>query len=132
MLTDREADEIERGRRAGVGGPLVLKWLDQLLADRRERVLQIEHLRRRLNQAFRYLDGLVRDVQRAAPKQTAPAPRPVCPKCGKPYARASGESPNGIVYVHADGRECRSSSSAAATASRQRPLQDQPPPRTKR
>jgi hypothetical protein len=75
MLTDREADEIERGRRAGVGGPLVLKWIDQLLADRRERVEHIEHLRRRLHQAFRYLDGLLRDVQRAAPRPAEPAYR---------------------------------------------------------
>lgn len=26
---DREAEEIERGRRDGVGGPIVLKWIDQ-------------------------------------------------------------------------------------------------------
>jgi hypothetical protein len=27
MLSDRDAEEIERGRREGVGGPIVLKWL---------------------------------------------------------------------------------------------------------
>jgi hypothetical protein len=30
MLSDREAEEIERGRREKVGGPIVLKWIDQL------------------------------------------------------------------------------------------------------
>lgn len=102
MLSDREAEEIERGRRQKVGGPIVLKWVDQLLADRRERVRQLEHLRKRMQQAFRYLDGLVRGdvpVERAAV--------PVCPMCGKPYVRASGVSPRGIVYTHADRNECR-------------------------
>jgi hypothetical protein len=107
MLTDREVDEIERGRRTGVGGPLVLKWIDQLLADRRERIAQLEHLRRRLNQAFRYLDGLVRDLRRPAAAPAAPRPQPTCPKCSKRYARASGDSANGVVYIHADRSECR-------------------------
>jgi hypothetical protein len=107
MLSDREADEIERGRRAGVGGPLVLKWIDQLLADRRERIQQLDHLRRRLNQAFRYLDGLVRDARRPQTTGGAGARPPECPKCGKRYARAAGESPSGVVYYHADRTECR-------------------------
>jgi len=104
MLSDREADEIERGRREKMGGPIVLKWVDQLLADRRERIRQLVHLRQRLRQAFRYLDGLARDVQ-GAPLAT---PRkPMCPMCGRPYVQASGVSPRGIVYTHADRRECR-------------------------
>lgn len=104
MLSDREAEEIERGRLHKVGGPIVLKWIDQLLADRRERVRQLEHLRKRLSQAFRYLDGLVRDARRPP----APAPQKlVCPMCRKPYVRASGISPSGIVYSHADQSECR-------------------------
>ena len=64
MLSDHEAEEIARGRRAGTGGPILLKWIDQLLADRLERTRQLEHARGRLAQAFRYLDGLLRDVQR--------------------------------------------------------------------
>ena len=79
MLTDRDADQIERGRRAGVGGPLVLKWIDQVLADRRERILPLEHLRRRLSQAFRYLDGFVRDVQRALAAGPYPRRHPLAP-----------------------------------------------------
>src|SRR5438128_5110485 len=105
MLTDREAEEIERRRREGVsGGPIVLAWVDRLLADRKERVRQIQYLRQRLNQAFRYLDGLLRD---AAVGQRPSTRRPTCASCGKPYARAYGISPHGIAYVHADGRECR-------------------------
>lgn len=122
MLSDREAEEIERGRQQRVGGPIILKWLDQLLLDRRERIQQLEHLRRRLNQAFRYLDGLVRDVQRgpsskpagrpnatptAGPAPSRPPTRPVCPACAQPYVQAHGRSPNGIAYMHDDGRECR-------------------------
>jgi len=110
MLTDKEAEEIERKRKEGVsGGPVVLTWVDRLLADRKERVRQLQYLRQRLNQAFRYLDGLVRDVQTSRPR---PSPvsraKPLyCPSCGQPYARAYGISPAGIAYVHADARECR-------------------------
>jgi len=110
MLTDKEAEEIERRRKEGVSeGPIVLAWVDRLLADRKERVRQLQYLRQRLNQAFRYLDGLVRDVQTSSPR---PGPvskaKPLyCPNCGQPYARAYGISPDGIAYVHADGRECR-------------------------
>jgi hypothetical protein len=59
MLTDKEAEEIERKRSQGVSaGPIVLAWVDRLLADRKERVRQLQYMRQRLNQAFRYLDGL--------------------------------------------------------------------------
>ena len=95
MLTDREAEEIERGRRGGVGGPVVLTWIDQLLADRRDRIRQLEHLRRRLDQAFRYLDGLIRDVQRPRPEESAHPGRPVCPKCGKSYEPPPGSRQTG-------------------------------------
>src|SRR5687768_8855450 len=98
MLSDPEAEEIARGRAQGVGGPLVLKWIDQLLADRKERVAQMRYLRLRLNQAFRYLDGLF-DGKKVTP--------PVCPNCRKPYVRVSGLPPTGRVYFHADRSECR-------------------------
>lgn len=104
MLSDREAEEIERGRREKVGGPVVLKWIDQLLADRRARVRQAAYLRKRLAQAFRYLDGLVRDGQSPAAAYRKP---PTCPRCQKPYVRAAGDSPRGIVFMHDDGGECR-------------------------
>ena len=52
-----------------------------------------------LNQAFRYLDGLLRDVQsstsRSAPVNWA---KPLyCPSCGQPYARATGSLPPASV-----------------------------------
>ena len=106
MLSDRQAEEIERGRRSKVVGPIVLKWIDDLLADRRERVQQLAHLRQRLAQAFRYLDGLTRPAQAPAAGQR-PASPPACPVCRTPYVRATGVSPQGIVYTHADARECR-------------------------
>ena len=103
MLSDRDAEEIERGRKQGAGGPVVLKWLDQLLQDRRERIQQLEHLRKRLHQAFQYLDGLVREARQAAPVN----PRTLaCPKCGRPYERASGRSPDGVTYFHPGGARC--------------------------
>jgi hypothetical protein len=104
MLSDQEAEEIARGRAKGVGGPLIGKWVDQLLVDRRERIRQLEHLRRRLGQAFRYFDGLVKDVQHPRPSGEQ---RLLCPKCRKPYVRVGGLSPNGMVYYHADRSECR-------------------------
>jgi hypothetical protein len=112
MLSDREVEEIERQRQKGVsGGPIVLSWVDRLLADRKERARQLQYLRQRLNQAFRYLDGLLRDVQTARPRpgpRTANRAKPLyCASCGQPYVRAYGISPDGLAYVHANGRECR-------------------------
>ncbi len=94
MLSDRDAEEIERGRMQRVGGPVVLKWVDQLLQDRRERIQQLEHLRKRLHQAFRYLDGLVREARHA--QQVNPRDL-ACPKCGRPYERAASRPPDGVT-----------------------------------
>jgi hypothetical protein len=38
LLTDGEVDEIRTGLRAGLAGPVVRKWVAQLLADHDERV----------------------------------------------------------------------------------------------
>ncbi len=38
MLTDAEADEIRQGLEAGMRGPVLIKWVRQLLDDRDERV----------------------------------------------------------------------------------------------
>ena len=38
MLTDVEADEIRRGVESGLRGPVVIKWIRQLLADPDERL----------------------------------------------------------------------------------------------
>ena len=109
MLTDEEAEEIERQRRSGVvGGPLVVSWVDRLLADRCERVRQLQYLQHRLRQAFRYLDGLISHPE----LQPKPGPRKnagqvLCPLCRKPYLRARGNSPQGIAYDHGNGQQCR-------------------------
>ena len=59
MLSDREIREIEARRREGTHGPVVLTWVEKLLADRRERLQQLAHVRARLEQAYRYLDKLL-------------------------------------------------------------------------
>jgi hypothetical protein len=108
MLSDHEAAEIERRRRQGVGGPVVLTWIDRLLQDRKERIRQLEHLRQRLTQAFGYFDKLLRDPPPQPPADGPPRAGPIaCPKCGRPYVRASGVSPTGVVYFHKDRTECR-------------------------
>ena len=38
MLTNAEADEIRKGVESGLRGPVVIKWIRQLLDDRHERV----------------------------------------------------------------------------------------------
>lgn len=38
MLSDKDADEIRRGLAAGMRGPVLIKWVERLLADRDERV----------------------------------------------------------------------------------------------
>ena len=38
MLTDAEVEEIMRGLAGGMRGPVLLKWVGQLLADHDERV----------------------------------------------------------------------------------------------
>jgi hypothetical protein len=35
-----------------MGGPIVLSWVDRLLADRKARAEQLRHLQTRLRQAF--------------------------------------------------------------------------------
>ena len=122
MLSDKEVEEIERQRQKGVsGGPIVVSWVDRLLADRKERVRQLQYLRQRLNQAFRYLDGLVRDAQTSRPRPQSSGisrAKPLhCAGCGQPYSRAYGISPDVLAYVHADGRECRIDSKGAITSS---------------
>ena len=107
LLSDKEAADIERQRREGLMGPIVLTWIDRLLADRRERVRQLQYLRQRLRQAFRYLDGLLGEGGPASRPQDGAHSPVTCPVCRRPYVRAFGISPRGIGYEHADGRQCR-------------------------
>ena len=116
MLSDEEAAEIERQRRDRMVGPIVLTWVDRLLADRRERVRQLRYLRHRLRQAFRYLDGLFdapanETGGRPFGNNTPGATPSADPVSGMRKSVHPGVwvSPQGIVYAHGDGRECRSS-----------------------
>jgi hypothetical protein len=38
MLTDKEIDEIRAGVKMGLRGPIMLRWVEDLLQDRDERV----------------------------------------------------------------------------------------------
>jgi hypothetical protein len=38
MLTDEQADEIRREVESGTRGPILVRWVEQLLDDRTERV----------------------------------------------------------------------------------------------
>jgi len=60
MLSDREIREIEEGRRRGLSEPILQTWLGKLLTDRRDRLQQLAHVRQRLQQAYAYLDRLLR------------------------------------------------------------------------
>jgi hypothetical protein len=40
MLTDAQAEAIKRGLASGMRGPVLIKWVEQLLADREERVAE--------------------------------------------------------------------------------------------
>src|SRR5262249_8997502 len=40
VLTDQQVEEIRRGVEAGMRGPVLLKWVRELLADRDERLAQ--------------------------------------------------------------------------------------------
>jgi hypothetical protein len=72
MLSDREIREIEARRREGTHGPVVLTWVEKLLADRRERLQQLAHVRTRLEQAYRYLDKLLGELAPGAEKGNEP------------------------------------------------------------
>ena len=115
MLSDKEAASIERQRREGVvGGPLVLSWVDRLLADRKARVEQLRYLQRRLRQAFKYLDALIANGgERRAPYSPPPehedgprTPGLVCPVCRQPYVRAIALSPRRMAFEHDGGKRC--------------------------
>ena len=58
MLSDEEARAIEQSLRANGHGPLLVRWVEELLADRRERVAQVAYIRQRIEQALVYLSKL--------------------------------------------------------------------------
>lgn len=115
MLSDGDAERIEDQAEAAERGPL-LRWVRELLKDRRERsavllrlARQLAYTRRRLRQAAAYLDGLLR---RAEADSHAPWPGKVpCPHCGGPTV-LSGSEPQRegghlLVHKHPDGVRCQ-------------------------
>jgi hypothetical protein len=40
ILSDAQAEEIKQGLAIGMRGPVLIKWVEQLLADRAERVAE--------------------------------------------------------------------------------------------
>jgi hypothetical protein len=61
MLTDDEAKGIAESCHSGaeVHQPLMVRWIDALLADRRERIEHASYVRQRLRQAFDYLSQIL-------------------------------------------------------------------------
>jgi hypothetical protein len=58
MLSDEEARAIETSAHPRTQSQVLVAWIQELLRDRSERVAQINEVRSRLEQAFRYLTGL--------------------------------------------------------------------------
>lgn len=58
MLSDEEARAIQESLRSNTHGPLLARWVEDLLADRRERVEQTAYIRQRIEQALQYLASL--------------------------------------------------------------------------
>ncbi len=113
MLSDDQAERIETGLDSADRATLA-RWLRLLLDDRRARTglllgqtRRLAYARKRLAQAFAYMDGLLRgaeDEARAAwPGQLA------CPHCGAPSAVVKAEQRSqghAIVHAHPDGVHC--------------------------
>lgn len=48
MLSEAEVDEIRRGVREGIRGPVTLSWVERLLRDRDERIRRDREIAARL------------------------------------------------------------------------------------
>ncbi len=57
-MTEDELREIERARKEGRSGPILGRYVDLLLEDRREMTAKLSYIRERVRQAAAYLDGL--------------------------------------------------------------------------
>jgi len=122
-MHDSQARRIETAieERRAVGPDVLERWVRELLADRRARTSVIQrlarqthHLRQRLGQAARYLEGLVEEMGETA-REPWPKQLP-CPHCG-----ASAElvravpAPGGahvLVHDHPNGQQCAPSPAA--------------------
>ncbi len=133
MLLDDQADRIEAALDGADRGTLV-RWVKELLADRRARsaLLQgqtrrVAYAKRRLHQAATYLSGLLQQAEDEAaaawPGQLA------CPTCGAPATAVTAEQRkqgHAVVHKHPDGTRCEQPTShvnAPQHASTSRPPQ---------
>lgn len=114
----RDASRVDRA--------ILVRWVRDLLADRRSRsaLLQAQtrrlvYARNRLNQAAAYLAGLLRAAEEEA-SAAWPGKQP-CPHCGAPTARV-GAVPraqgHAVVHEHPDGTRCSPASAGVAGATR--------------
>ena len=113
MLPDDQAERIEAGL-ASADQATLARWVRLLLDDRRARNAlllgqsrRLAYARRRLAQAFTYMDGLLRAAEEEAraawPGQLA------CPSCGAPSTVVKAEQRrqgHAIVHAHPDGVRC--------------------------
>jgi hypothetical protein len=113
VLSDEEARRIQDQSTAADRGAL-LRWVRELLEDRKERsallqrlARQLAYARRRLRQASNYLDGL---LQRAEGTSREPWPGKLpCPHCGAPAVLVRAEQRSEghvVVHDHPDGVHC--------------------------
>ena len=58
MLSDADLEEISQGLRDGLRGPILLKWCEQLLADRDELAARLQAAENAFTRAARPEDGL--------------------------------------------------------------------------
>jgi hypothetical protein len=113
MLSDEEENRIRALAVAADRGTL-LRWVGELLEDRKERsallqrlARQLAYTRRRLRQASHYLEGL---LQRAEGTSREPWPGKLpCPHCGAPAVLVTAEQRSEgpiVVHEHPDGVHC--------------------------
>jgi hypothetical protein len=117
LLEDSEADRIAEGLRTTQHAPTLAGWGRALLEDRRARSAlilrlsrELQHVRGRLRQAARYLDGLLGNVQMAT-REPWGGKQP-CPVCGAAAVRVATRSEPSrpgahvVVHIHPDGKRC--------------------------
>ncbi len=113
MLPDAQAERIEAGLGSADRATLA-RWLRLLLDDRGARTAlllgqtrRLAYARKRLAQAFTYMDGLLRAAEEEA--KTAWPGQLACPSCGAPSAVVKAEQRkqgHAIVHAHPDGVRC--------------------------
>lgn len=127
-MPDAEAERIAREAPSASRDTLA-RWVQALVEDRAARsgllqrqARQLTYTRRRLRQAFAYLDGLLQKAQGQS-REAWPDKLP-CPKCGAPAVRVraeqryGGKTSHAVVYDHPDGVRCEADSSGEAQDAR--------------